>query len=93
MIRAETVTVYHGGGRRWLTLKAAARREAAAAVRKRYPCQCERAEYDFGGAMVYPGLSCIHHSGDARFDKMVRRMARLHVAAFRATTQTESEKP
>lgn len=80
-IKTSTATVYFGGRRRWLSLKTAARREAIEAVSRRYPCQCEQMEYDPGGNPVYPGLNCDNHSGHPVYDKMVRRLARVHAAA------------
>ncbi len=88
MIRAETVTVYHGGGRRWFTLKAAARREAGAKLKER--CTCDYVDHPEYGQEDLP---CGYHDGSERAAKILRRLARLHVAAYRAAPAPKEPAP
>ena len=71
MVTAETATVYRGGGRRWLSAKAAAKAEAGRYYRLRHPCECEAADPSNG----YPGEYCGWH--DKHRYRFVRRVAKL----------------
>ena len=74
-IKSSVATVYHGGGRRWLTRKAAERAEAKRLYRERFPCECEAGEPLHGDG----GERCGYH--DDHHAKFVRRVARLIKAA------------
>lgn len=51
-VRPVTRTVYHGGGRHWITRRAAYRAEATRMLRSRCECRLDKAEPDVG---FYPG--------------------------------------
>lgn len=72
MVTVETAKIYRGGGRRYLTKKAAIKAEAIAIIKAKYPS--ERAYYGQGGYMEDPGF---HWSGLPRADVLLRRMCRL----------------
>lgn len=61
MIAVSKETVYHGGGRRWLTRKSAEKAEALKIVRKLI-CDCEEPDHDYTGSSGYPGNTCEYHA-------------------------------
>lgn len=71
---AEQATVYWGGGRRWLSPKAAARAEANKAIRRH--CECEDATWE------YPGYACRLHSSD-RHIRIRDALTKRYMRAFR----------
>lgn len=72
MVKVETAKVYRGGRRRYLTLKAAVKAEAVAAIKARYPS--EKPHYGRDGRTEDPGF---HWSQLPRSDVMLRRLCRL----------------
>ena len=76
-VKASTTTVYKGGGRRFLTLRAAVHAEAAAIIKRKYPTERsytapDMSEHD-------PGF---HWTELPRSDVLLRRMCRLVMAEF-----------
>lgn len=59
-IQTSTTKVYHGGGRRWFTKKAAERAEAWR-ILKEHCCDCEDGESDSFEGRGYPGNVCELH--------------------------------
>lgn len=72
----EQATVYRGGGRRWLTRKAACKAEARAKIKTR--CECDYCDH---GLMGREHLTCSLHHPD-RYPKILRRLARMYEAAL-----------
>jgi hypothetical protein len=70
-IRIETAPIYRGGGRRYLTKRAAIKAEAIAAIKKKHPT--EQPEFE-NGHMIYAGFHC---TSLPRFGVLLRRMMRL----------------
>jgi hypothetical protein len=60
MIQTSTAKVYHGGGRRYFTKKAAECAEARA-ILKKVCCDCEEGEPDSFNGRGYPGNICYYH--------------------------------
>ena len=72
MVRTSTATVYHGGGRRWFSLKAAERAEAKVSIRKR--CECDN------GDDVTPPYRCHYHDMDpVKFNRLVHLLVVMFV--------------
>lgn len=71
MIAKETAVVYRGGGRRYLTKKAAIKAEAIAIIKRKHPT--ERST-DHGPMGIEPGW---HWSDLSRADVLLRRIERL----------------
>lgn len=59
-IETSKATVYHGGGRRYLTLSAAKYAEARRIV-KETVCDCEKGDPDSFNGRGYPGNVCTYH--------------------------------
>lgn len=72
-VSAETATVYRGGGRRWLTRKAAERAEARAIIKLR--CECSRSDPAIG----YYGYTCRYHADPDRYARMVRLLVAMFI--------------
>ena len=66
-------------GRCYLTAKSAAAAEARALLDKKYPA--EKAEYEDGGRMYYPGY---HWNSDEQLVRLQARLTRMILRAFRA---------
>jgi hypothetical protein len=80
---AEQATVYRGGGRRWFTLRAAAHASAKAKIKERCDCDyCDHPEMPGAGREHLP---CRYHNGTEFSEKVLRRLSRIYVAAYRAT--------
>jgi hypothetical protein len=77
-VTKETATVYRGGGRRWLTMKAAIKAEAVKRIKVKYPT--ERQHFR-DGYLEDPGS---HWSDLPRSDVLLRRMCRLIQASVKA---------
>jgi len=77
-ITTETATVYRGGGRRWFSLKAACRAEAKEKLRKN--CDCDTFD---AGCYGEGHITCALHKPE-RYPKIVRRLTRIYMAAYRA---------
>lgn len=76
MIAIETATVYRGGGRRWLTKRAACRAEARAKIKRDCGCDyCDHGEYG------REHLPCDRHANEERYQKMLRRLTRVYINA------------
>lgn len=73
MVTAETATVYRAAGRRWLTKQGACRAAAKAKIRTR--CECERGDH------ITPPCSCFYHADLERYEKIIRRLARMYAPA------------
>jgi hypothetical protein len=78
---AEQATVYRGGGRRWLTKRAACRAEARAKLRKR--CECERGDH------ITPPVTCWHHD-ERNYQRLVRRLTRIYEKAMQSAKEGKS---
>ena len=77
-ISSEQATVYRGGGRRWFTKRAAAKAEARALIFRRYPCDCDKHNYDND----YSSEVChLHAMESSRYGKLIRRVARFYLRA------------
>ena len=76
-VSVETARVYRGGGRRWLTLKSAAKHEAMAVIRKRHGCDCEP------GDRETPPVYCGWHPGGGvpEYETRLRRLTKLYIKA------------
>jgi hypothetical protein len=82
MIRVSTATVYHGGGRRWFSLKAAANAEAGAKIKAR--CDCDDGLIsEMDRACGYYSACCQYHDGSDFAIKVRRRLARVYINAYR----------
>lgn len=82
MIRAETTTVYRANGRRYLTIRAAA--NAAARGRVQDKCYCDYCEHPEMPGAPTEYLPCEYHDNSPRAQKMMRRLARIYLQAFRS---------
>ena len=71
-VSVETATVYRGGGRRWLTRKAAVKAEAIAVIKAKHPT--ERGETDHSIGYHDPGW---HWTELRRSDVLLRRVMRM----------------
>lgn len=80
-VQVETATVYRGGGRRWLTAAAACRAEARAKMKTR--CDCDYIDHEGYGRQELPCGMC--HPD--RYPKILRRLTRIYITAFRATKE------
>ena len=69
-MKTENAVVYRGGGRRWFTKRAAARADAREKIRTK--CECEKGDH------ITPDEVCNYHYDLVRFNKMVRRLARMY---------------
>lgn len=83
MIRQEFAEVYHGGGRRWFTLQAAANAEARQAIKAR--CECDQ------GDEVTPPNVCEYHSDMERYVKIKRRLAKMAVRNYLGSNEAKSQ--
>lgn len=83
MIRAETTTVYRANGRRYLTVRAAA--TAAARGRLQDKCYCDYCDHPEMPGAPTEQLPCEYHNDSPRAQKIIRRLARTYLQAFRAT--------
>ena len=84
-VTTETATVYRGGGRRWFSLKAACNAEARARLKKNCDCDhCDHPEIPGGWREDFP---CRFHDGSERAAKILRRLARIYLAAARKAGQ------
>lgn len=83
-VTIETATVYRGGGRRWLTCKAACKAEAVAVIKRKHPT--ERNAIDSNGQNIGGGW---HWTNLPRSDVLLRRMMRL-VQVQRAAPEGET---
>jgi hypothetical protein len=81
-VNPETATVYRGGGRRWFTPQAACRAEARA--RLKVDCGCDYCDHEGYGR---EHITCSRHKPD-RYPKIVRRLTRIYLAAYRAAKET-----
>jgi hypothetical protein len=91
-IATEAATVYRGGGRRWFTLKSACKAEARNRIKAL--CECDKGEIDYSPYGT-PPYYCRYHQ-DERYPKILRRLTRLYIAAYRAglvAAHTTGEKP
>lgn len=79
-VKAETATVWRGGGRRWLTKLAAERAEARSTIKRR--CECER-----GDGNRYPDYICALHEDPARYQRMIRLLVAMFVLRMPPTPQ------
>lgn len=75
--QAETATVYRGGGRRYFSKRSACRAAARAKIKQR--CDCETVDHGFMGVEQ---IACSYHSDMNRYEKMIRRLARVYAAAM-----------
>ena len=81
-ISKETATVYRGGGRRWFTMRAACRAEAKAKLKSK--CDCDYCEHDEMPGCPTEYFPCQYHDDSERAAKILRRLTRAYVAAWRA---------
>lgn len=72
MIKAETATVYRGGGRRWLHRKTAIKAEAIAIIKRKHPSERSYTSDDW--QEHEPGF---HWRDLPRSDVLLRRVMRL----------------
>lgn len=79
-VTTENAAVFRGGGRRWFTLRAACRAEAAALLRKH--CDCD---YFEDGAGQHCDLPCRLHHPD-RYPRIIKRLTDGYVRRYRAQT-------
>ena len=86
-VAKETATVYRGGGRRWLTPQAACRAEARA--RLKVDCECDYCDHPEMPGAGREDLPCSRHRPD-RYPKIVRRLTRLYIAAWRGLSSNPS---
>ena len=78
-ITSEPAAVYRGGGRRWFTLRAAARAEAKALIRKH--CQCDYCDHPEWSMREH--LPCRRHQ-DENFKPLVKKLAGRYMRHFKA---------
>lgn len=92
MIRASAATVYHGGGRRWFTLKGACSAEAKQRIRERKAtCDCDYCTHEEMPGCPDEEFPCTLH-GD-RYPVALRRLTRMYIAAYRAAPTPAKEAP
>ena len=78
-ITREPATVFRGGGRRYFTLRAAARAEAKALINKHCHCDyCDHPEWDFR-----EHLPCRRHQ-EGKFEPLVAKLAARFIRNYRA---------
>lgn len=82
-ITAEQAAVFRGGGRRWFTLRAAARAEAKALINKH--CHCDYCDHDEWGVREH--LPCRRHQ-DENFEPLVRKLAARYMRHFKAQQES-----
>lgn len=88
-VRTSTATVFHGGGRRFFTLKAAVRGEAKAKIKTRCDCDyCDHPEMPGAGREDLP---CRYHDGSDFAVKVLRRLSRVYLAAYRAAPHNQQQ--
>lgn len=82
-VKAETATVYIGGGRRWLTLRTAARKEAHAKIIERHGCDCESGDHET------PPVYCGWHPGGGvkEYETRLRRLSKIYIKAAKAAKE------
>lgn len=83
MIAQETATVYWGGGRRWLSLRAAAKAEARRIIREKR-CECD------DGDEVTPAYVCEMHLDLERYVRLRDRVARILMSQTRRAYRDDS---
>lgn len=76
-VSSSTTTVYHGGGRRWLTLRSACSAEARALLKTR--CECETIDH---GSMGSEHLVCWYHE-EERNAVLMRRLSGGYMRRFK----------
>lgn len=79
-IQADPAVVYRGGGRRYLTLLAACTAEARWKIKSN--CLCDYVDHEGWGREHLP---CSYHDGSDHAEKMLRRLARLYMRAYRTS--------
>lgn len=77
-ITAESAAVFRGGGRRFFTLRAAARAEAKALIKRN--CYCERCHHEEWGLTEL--LPCRRHTEEV-FQPLVDRLAARIIREYR----------
>lgn len=80
MIKAETATVYRAGGRRYLTLRAAA--SAAAREKIAHNCDCDYCDHPEMPGAPTEDLPCKYHNGSEHAQKVHHRLTRIYLRAF-----------
>lgn len=78
MVTAEAATVYRGGGRRWFTLAAACRAQAKTKIKDN--CMCDYIDHEGYGRQHLP---CNYHDGSDHAEKVLRRLTRIYVKAYK----------
>lgn len=80
IVRAETATVYRGGGRRYFTKRAACRAEARAKLREH--CDCDYCDHPEMPGAPTEHLPCRYHDGSESAQKILRRLTRIYAKAM-----------
>ncbi|WP_457967681.1 hypothetical protein M1D68_16080 [Pseudomonas sp. R4-84] len=80
-VTTEQAEVFRGGGRRWFSLRAACRAEAAALLRKH--CDCDYCDHEGWGREHLP---CRLHHPD-RYPRIIKRLTDGYVRRYRALNQ------
>lgn len=81
-VRTSTAVVWHGGGRRWFTRRAAERAEARRLINKR--CECDN------GDAFTPPYTCDLHKDAVKMARRTRLMVAMFVRpATRAASQED----
>ncbi|MCY1307712.1 hypothetical protein D9M70_576650 [compost metagenome] len=70
--------VFHGGGRRWFTLRAACKAEANALIRTK--CECESIDH---GPLGWEHLTCWYHEPN-RYPRIFNRLFNGYMRRFKA---------
>ena len=83
-VTTEPATVFRGGGRRWFTLRAACRAEAAALFKKH--CDCDYCDHEGFGREHLP---CRLHHPD-RYPLIIKRLTNGYVRRYRAQARRTS---
>lgn len=78
-VKSTTAVVYHGGGRRYLTLRAACKAEARKLIKAR--CKCEHNDHGPYGIEWVP---CWHHDSQ-RYPILIRRLTGGYMRRYRAS--------
>lgn len=77
LVVAEQATVFIGGGRRWLTVRAACRAEAKAIIKRH--CECDK------GDEFTPSDHCRRHADQDKYSALVKKLAeRIYKSTLRA---------
>lgn len=88
-VTASTATVFRGGRRRYFTLKAAVRAEAKAKIKMHCFCDyCDHPEMPGAGREDLP---CKYHDGSPYAMKVLRRLSRIYLAAYRAAPHNQQQ--